>query len=680
MDTYKYPKEVEWEIDQNNKSEHLKLANNINSDINVSGVIIQHEYGIFGGDFGENILAFMQTCSKPILVTLHTVLPHPTAKMKKITTQIIKLARIIIVLTDNSKKIVEKIYPEAKEKVSVIPHGIHPTEFAEPEEYKIKLELENHIILSTFGLLNRGKGIEYVIKSLPNIVKKYPSILYLVLGETHPVIRRKEGEKYRIELIKLVSKLGLQKHVKFYDQYLALSDLFTFLKATDIYISSSTNPHQAVSGTLSYALGAGRAVISTQFAQAKEIVTPDIGSLVPIKNSTALTAAILHLLSDKKRLKQMHLNAYKKTRYMLWSNVAKEYISLLEQTMLPTINNNHLEKMTDNFGLFQFASYALPNKKFGYTLDDNARALILCSWLIKQNYTKKLNDLTNIYFSFVKKCLQKDGSFINYISSNNQSPTNQNNNEDLEETHGRTLWALSEIMDNNSLTTQTRNEAKKIFLIALKKGSKLTHLRAKAYAIKSFALASKIFPAHRTKLLDYIKTYADSLVSALKHCSRAPWFWFENHLSYNNGLLPESLLIAGKITKYDSYTEKGFLSLKFLIKKTFSSNMYHPIGNKYWHTKNQQRSQYDQQPEDPASMIFALNQAFETTKDEKYKILAKKCFSWFLGKNTLNNSLYDKKSGGCYDGLHPDRVNLNQGAESLVSFLMSNYVINKFNK
>lgn len=330
LDTYSYPKEVEWEIDQNSKNAYIQLAKTVNEDKNISGIIVQHEYGIFGGPEGNKILHFMQQCTKPILVTLHTILPTPLPKMKEVTEAIIKRADTLVVLTQRSKEMVEQIYPESIGKVFVIPHGIHPTEFSLQKKYKAKLELQKRTVLTTFGLLSRGKGIEYVINALPAVIKKHPSLLYLVLGETHPVIRRNEGEEYRIELIKLVRKLGLQKHVKFYDQYLSLPNLFSFLKATDIYISSSTNPNQAVSGTLSYALGAGRAVISTQFAQAKEIVTPDIGRLVPIKNSPAITAALLDLLNDKKSLEQMHLNAYNKTRYMLWSNVAEKYINLLK--------------------------------------------------------------------------------------------------------------------------------------------------------------------------------------------------------------------------------------------------------------------------------------------------------------------------------------------------------------
>lgn len=675
LDTYKYPREVKWQIDQNSRKDYLDLAKVVNDDILISGVILQHEYGIFGGKEGKKILYFMEKCKKPILVTLHTTLPTPSPKMKEVTKKIIELASNVIVLTKGSKEIIEKIYPKSRSKTFVIPHGIHSIKFSFQEEFKTKLELNNHIVLSTFGLLSRNKGIKYAIKALPDVIKKYPSIIYLILGETHPVIRRNEGEKYRLELADLITSLGLEKHVKFYDQYLSLPYLLEFLQATDIYISTSINPNQTVSGTLSYALGAGRPVISTEFTQAKEIVTQDIGKLIPIKDSSALTSALLDLLDNQEELKHMGRNAYDKTRIMLWSNVAKKYTNLLARTIVPPINLQHLYEMTDRVGLFQFANHSLPNKDLGYTLDDNARALIVCSWMMELKYSKKINDLIKTYLAFVKKCQQKDGSFINYIGFKDNLPTDQNNREDLSDTQSRTMWALSEIMNNQTLSIKIRDLAKKMFLPSLEKASKLTHLRAKAFAIKSFALALNVIPEYKKVLLSYIKEYADSLVAALKENSLKSWAWFEKDLNYSNALLSESLLIAGSLIKDSIYTNKGMRSLQFLIKKTFSPDMYMPIGHSHWYKNKSKRSQFDQQPEDPASMIIALSYAYETTHNEEYRNMAKKCFSWFLGNNSLNKSLYDEKTGGCYDGLHPDRVNLNQGAESLVSYLMSSYTI-----
>ncbi len=678
LDTYKYPEEVEWQIDQNNKKSYALFAKIVNTDRHITGVIIQHEYGIFGGEEGEHLLEFMNVCKKPMLVTLHTVLPSPSQKMHDITAQIIKRALKIVVLTQHSKDIVNKIYPHSGSKVFVIPHGIHPVSFSVSKEPKHHLELRKHTVLTTFGLLSRGKGLEYAINALPPVIKKHPSVMYLILGETHPVIMRQEGESYRIMLQQLITRLKLEKHVKFYDQYLSLPDLFDLLKATDIYISTSINPNQAVSGTLSYAMGSGRAVISTDFPQARELVTPDTGRLVPTQDSEALTKAILDLLSNPKRLKEMHQNAYMTTRPMLWSNVAEKYVNLLDKNIVPPVNLKHLYRMTDSFGLFQFAHMSIPDKAYGYTLDDNARALIFCSWMIKSNAKEDLVPLAHIYLSFIKTCQRKNGSFINYIGYD-QTQTSQNKVEDLQDAQARAMQSLSEVISNKLLPQQMRDEAKRMFILAYSHKSKHNHLRSKALMIKSLALVCNELPEEKDEIIRDIHIYADALIQSLSQHSIKTWRWFEDNLTYNNALLSENLIIAGNITQNPSYTDKGMESLQFLIGKTFSSDMYIPIGHSQWYTNTKKRSEYDQQPEDPASMIVALDTAYKSSHNEEYKNLARKCFSWFLGHNSLGIPLYDPLTGGCYDGLHVDRVNLNQGAESLISYLMASFITRELN-
>jgi glycosyltransferase involved in cell wall biosynthesis len=672
LDTYAYPPEVKWEIDQDNIPAHKKLAIKFNKDPLITGVMIQHEYGIYGGLDGINILSFIENCNKPIVVTLHTVLPNPSQNMKDVTSRIIKHANIVVVLTENSKKILEEVYPHSFDKVHVIPHGIHHTTFSKTTKAKKKLNLENTIVLSTFGLLSRGKGIEYVINSLPNLVKKHPKILYLILGETHPIVRRQEGESYRLELAELVKKLRLKKHVRFYDQYLTLSNLFEFLKATDIYISTSINPNQAVSGTLSYALGTGRAVISTEFAQAKEIITTKTGRLVQIEDSEAYTLALSELLENKDLLKNMHKSAYELTRPMLWINVADQYSKLLKQNILPPVNLSHLSRMTDDFGLFQFATLSTPNKEYGYTLDDNARALVLCCWLPKSiSNTKHIQ----IYLDFIKECQLPDGSFINYIDHFHKKATNQNISEDLEDATARAMWGLSEIMKNLEISDEIREKASSIFVKAMPKAQILFHIRSSSLIIKAFSNILTIYPAYSDELISSIKTHADSLINKLTKSSVKEWVWFDDYLGYNNAIIPEALFIAGNITNTSLYTKSGNITLNFLIDKTFSQNRYLPIGHSHWYKNNNKRSHFDQQPEDPTSMILALATVYKINQDERYRKLIDICFSWFLGNNSVQLPLYNYQNGGCYDGLHPDRVNLNQGAESQVSYLLARLTI-----
>lgn len=661
LDKHVYPPEVEWEIDQNNKKQHLDLAKTIDANPLITGVILEHEYGIYGGEFGENILYFMERCKKPIIVTLHTVLPNPSPKMKEVTEKIIARANAVVVLTHNSIEVLENVYPMARGKAYVIPHGVHLVRFTTTEVARKKLKLGNRTILTTFGLLSRGKGIEYVIKALPAVIKVNPNILYLILGKTHPVVHRNEGESYRNELIALVNKLNLKRHVKFYDQYLNLKDLLVFLKATDVYISTSINVDQAVSGTLSYAMGTGRAIVSTAFAQSKEIITPEVGRLVPVKDFRAMSKALNEVLTDKKILKKMHKKAYEITRPMLWTNVAKQYTNLLSRNIIPPLNLDHLEKMTDKVGLFQFSLRDEPNKSFGYTLDDNARALILANQLGK---TK----LANIYLKFLKKCQQSDGGFINYIDYKGEV-TEQNKAEDLEESNARAMWALGEIWEKNE-------EAKEMFLKGLDKFEDLKYLRPKALLIKSLITTHKL--VNKDKL---IKSYADSLAEEFKtNSTNSIWQWFLPTISYNNGVMPESLFLAGEYFDNSKYKEIAIKSLDFLIEVCFNDNFYCPVGNSKWYQLGEEKSEYDQQPEDPASMIIALSAAFKFTNDEKYKNLANKCFSWYLGNNNKQMAVYNFQTGGCYDGLTPSGVNKNQGAESTVSYLLAREVIEKLNK
>lgn len=677
LDNYVYPPEVSWQISQDNKNEYADLAKKLNEDNLVSGIILQHEYGICGGEEGENILSFVENCHKPILATLHTVLPDPSPKMKDITGRIIKQANIIVVLTNNSRKILEEIYPFSIGKVYVIPHGIHQTEFTQSITSKKKFKISNSTVLSTFGLLSRGKGIEYVIHALPEVIKKYPNILYLVIGGTHPSVRREEGESYRLELTKLVTELGLTDNVRFYDQFLELDDLLEFLKATDIYISTSINPNQAVSGTLSYALGTGRAVISTQFPQAKEIITSQIGRLVPIKDPASITAALLDLLSDSDRLLQMNQNAYDLTRSMLWSNVSKQYSELLTQAVLPPLNLNHLKRMTDNFGLFQFSILTNPDKSSGYTLDDNARALVVCSQILSQQpETKNIDHLIDIYLNYIQRCQKVDGYFVNYLDTNKE-PTDQNNREDLSDANARAIWGLGEIINNHKLPQKTIAKALSIFTKTVPNLKTFTHLRSRAFIIKSLITLVDHLPQYRIEFTSNINELAGFLATALKTNSNGSWQWFESHLGYNNALLSESLLLAGVFLNNPEYISMAESSLQFLIDETFATNMYSPIGHSEWYKKNEKRSYFDQQPEDPSSMILALVTFYQITKEERYKNLAIKCFSWFFGNNSLGKLMYDYQSGGCYDGLHPDRVNLNQGAESLVSYLLSRLAVNR---
>jgi glycosyltransferase involved in cell wall biosynthesis len=674
-ETYEYPDEVKWEIAQDDIEEHLKLASEINNNDLIDNVIIQHEYGIYGGDHGENIIQFLKHCKKTKLICFHTVLPDPSDKMKLTTKEVLKYSDLVVVLTKNSKRILEEVYPEIAGKVFVIPHGIHPIVFSLPKKQKEKLGLEKYSVLTTFGLLSRGKGIEYVLKALPKVIEKHPEVRYLVLGETHPVLRRSEGEKYRLELIALVKKLGLTKFVKFYDKYFTLEALLRYLQATDIYIATPLDPNQAASGTFSYAIGSGRAVVTTGFAQAKEVITPGMGRLVPTRDSEAYTNALLEILGDKKRHLKMHRTAYCRTRSMVWPNVGHEYLRILDIPLFQEIDLTHFKKMTDSFGMFQFAALSKPDPKYGYTLDDNARALVVSNWLIYKNKNKVYPYLKR-YLHFLKTCQRPDGSFVNYITSKDNLNSLQNTQEDLEDSFGRAMWALAETISNKNLSPQVKRIAHSIWNDGLVHADKVSHLRARAYIIKAISvMLTRRRISHIEAPLKILTKHSDALLKAYKHNSEEGWTWFEEYLSYANAMLPESLLIAGGVTGKNKYLNVASKALDFLIKHTFMGDIYIPIGQDGWFKKGSRRSSFDQQPEDPAAMVMALAMAYQVFGEEKYKKLAIKCFSWFYGNNLLGLTVYEPENGGVYDGITKYGINRNQGAESLVSYLMSRIII-----
>jgi len=674
---HSYPPEVRWQLNPDSISDYRQLARTLNKDPTITSIIIQHEYGIFGGTWGDNLLAFMKDCQKPMLVTMHTVMATLLDdNMRRIQDDIVNLASAIIVLTERSKKILLEFYPDSQSKINVIPHGIHPFAFITPSEGKKDLKLSKYIVLSTFGFLSRGKGIEYVIQSLPPVVKKYPNLQYLILGETHPNVRRQEGESYRLELIDLVKKLKLIKNVKFYDQYLELDEILAFLKATDVYISTSTNPNQAVSGTLSYALGSGRAVVSTKFSQSQDFVTPDVGILVPPNNVNAYSEALLQILSDENKLLKMDFQAYIKTRNMAWPNVGLNYLKILDtisppkavkSSLLSPINLSHLKKITDKFGLIQFTQIDKPNKRFGYTVDDNARALVLMNMLALHQYPNRslVDRLSGIYLNLVQFCQADNINFVNYVSSKKKF-TILNQKEDSESWYARALWGLSFTFYSQVLPQPLISQTLSLWNKSLPSSKKILSPHAQIIMIRSLFYGSRP---------DLIKPYAESLVKQYKKSSDSNWNWFETCLTYDSGSFVEAMFLAYQATSKKEYLNIAIKSLDFLIGVCFWEEVYVPIGQKNWYFKNKDRSIFDQQPEDTLAMIMALSKAYQVTSLPRYRDLAIKAYSWFLGNNILGVPLYNSKNGGCFDGLNPQGVNQNQGAESQLSYLLSRLII-----
>jgi len=669
---YHYPRQVLFQIDPYSERDYLRTAESINGMDDVKLVNVQHEFGLFGGGYGANILSFLGALKKPSVVTFHSVLPSPNGELHRIVRLIAEKASGVTAMTNLSREILVREYGLDEKKISVIPHGIHAAPYSSSARPKAALGFPEKIILLTFGFLSRGKGIEYVIEALPKVVKAYPDLMYIVLGVTHPNVLKEEGESYRNSLIQKVRDLGLSSHVSFYNEYASLDSLLQFLRAADIYISTSLDPNQAVSGTLSYALGSGRPVISTPFAQAREIITPESGLLVNFRDPDSYAEALTALLKDPLRREQFGKNAYFRTRNMTWENVALEYSKLFsdysgelaevsKHKKIPRINLNHMFRLTDDFGIIQFSRLSLPDIASGYTVDDNARALIVAC-LCTSGKEKGLLKRAGVYLRFIETVQGEDGLFGNYVKSDRTVDSVLNQNENLEDANGRTLWALAVAAAAEVLPEILREKALSLFRKRTENYRMFESPRAAAFYVKGLCLLLKA---------KELTLHCDRLVSLYRGVSSEEWPWFENYLTYSNAVLPEALLLGHQQTGNSEYLEIGTRTLDFLIQQTFIGGIYAPIGQDGWHHKTGERRYFDQQPEDVSAMVCALATAYRVTGKAAYKERMHEAFNWFLGDNSLEQVVYDRATGGCYDGVGEGHINLNQGAESTTSYLLA---------
>ena len=677
---FPYSNKVIFQISQPNERDYVNAALRLNQLEKVQLVNIQHEFGIFGGEYGSNLLLFLEKIRKPVVVTFHTVLPYPDEKMHNVVQSIAKYSKGIIVMTHYSKELLERDYGLNPNQIQIIPHGIHHVPYRTSEHAKSTLGFSGRLILSTFGLLNSNKGIEYVIESLPRVVEKFPNVLFLVIGVTHPVVLKQEGENYRNFLINKVYELGLSDHVLFYNNYFHPNHLLKFLEATDIYLSPSLDPNQTVSGTLSYALGSGRPVISTAFAQAKEDITDKVGMLVDFKKPRAFTDAIIKLLSDDELRLQMGKNAYFRTRYRTWQNVTLSYLKYFSQFVpelipgqrkLPSIKLAHLAKLTDNFGIIQFAKLTEPDISSGYTLDDNARALVVATLHYKKFRALFSLKLASIYLNFICRIARPDGYFDNYVNPDRAVDEQRNREESSEDASARALYSLAQVSTNKEIPKRFRKKAHSVFENSFRKNITFSAPRAIAFYIKGLHLLLSKWKEPKT--LGVLINQCEQLVNLYNKNHSSDWEWFEPVLTYSNAILPEALLLGYKITGEKKYLEISKTTFNFLIKHSFKDDIYIPIGQSGWFPKGGERQYFDQQPEDVATTVEALNTMFQVTKRKHYKELAYKTFNWFLGDNVLGQVVYDRTTGGCYDGVGEKSINLNQGAESTISYLLARF-------
>jgi glycosyltransferase involved in cell wall biosynthesis len=694
---YNYQRKVVLQLSESDIEDYLNLANEINHSPHIKLVSIQHEYGIFGGDWGNYLLPFLELVKKPIIITMHTILPRPPEIVKKITKSIAERTAGIVVMTKTAAHLLENVYGVKKNKINVIPHGVHHIPFPSKNKAKLKLNLSGHTIISTFGMLNRDKGIEYAIEALPEVIKQYPNLLYLVLGATHPNIIKQEGERYRNKLMRLVIKHNLQDNVKFYNRYLELEELIDFLKATDIYLSPTLNPRQSVSGTISYALSCACPIIATENQYAKDVVNHERGILVKFKNSEEIKNALLSILADKKARKEMGKNSYFYSRHMTWQNVALSYFKIFNnfakivpQTKgkLPPFKLDYIDVLTNKFGIIQFANHTKPDPHSGFCLDDNARALLGYAEYYDLNNSPQILKKIELYLKFVKFTQKPSGKFYNFVTYQHTI----HDESESEDSFGRAIWALGFIISDAKLPENFRKMANGIFKKTTDWLSGLRSFRAIAFSILGLCYIAEKDPDNK-EILSLIKKLSDKLIKKfekqMEEIANEPennsnsdgekidWVWFENFLTYSNSKLPESLFKAYKVTGNRIYLEVAEKTLGFLNSITFDKEFFAPIGQDGWYFRNGKRAFFDQQPEDTSSAVEALVTAYEVTNKKVYKDQANLAFGWFLGNNHLNQMLYDEATGGCYDGLGRFSINFNQGAESTLSYFLARLAIEK---
>ncbi|UCG83229.1 MAG: glycosyltransferase [Dehalococcoidia bacterium] len=692
--SYNYPRKVVLQLTQENQQDYVQTARRINRMKDVHLINIQHEFGIFGGEKGSHLIPFMRTLRKPIVINFHTVLPEPDAELHNTVRSIAESVNAVTVMTELSRKILVQDYDIANKKIRVIPHGIHPQPFVSSHHAKMALGFSDRVVLSTFGLLNRGKGLEYVIDALPEVIKRFPSIVYIYFGVTHPVVLREEGESYRNEIIRKIYELNLFDHVKLYNKYFPIGELLHFLKATDIYISPGLEQNQAVSGTLSYAMGTGRPVISTPFANAKEFITEDVGILSEFRDPGSFADAIIRLLEDEELRLQMGKNAYFRTRWMTWPNVAIQYAKVFsdydrtlaritERKSLPKIKLDHLAHLTDSFGIVQFAKLNRRDIKSGYTLDDNARALVLAvsyygrlrvsrgnPSTVKQK--QLLLRLIDIYLNFIQFVSSADGQYANHVRSDRTLDHIRNKQTNLEDANSRALYALAVTACNGSISPKYRSRAIELLHRRIEGDVAFSSPRAVARWIKALCVMfENDSPINGLGLEREISEQSNRLVSLFNSTSTPDWQWFESSLTYGNAIMSEALLVAYKVQRDEQYLHVGQTTLDFLVRESFIDGMYIPVGQQGWYPKGGSRSYYDQQPEEVKAMVSALKTCYLVTRDNRYLDLMHRAFSWFMGDNSLNQVIYDSTTGGCYDGVGKKNVNLNQGAESTICYLLA---------
>ena len=688
---YEYPARVRFELSEDNLASYRQAADFLNFS-NIDLVCLQHEYGIFGGNAGAHILELLRRLRMPFTTTLHTVLRDPNPDQRAVMGEIATLSDRLIVMSQQSATILQEVFHVPAEKIDLIPHGIPDLPFTDPSFYKDAFGTEGKEVLLTFGLLSPNKGIENVIKALPAILARHSNVVYMVSGVTHPHILRREGDKYREYLHKLARELGVEANVIFRNRFVSPQEMVELIGAADIYITPYKHKAQVVSGTLAYALSAGKAIISTPYLHAIELLDDERGALVPFDDPEAIAAKTVELLDNSTARHAMRKRAYLYARDMIWSRVAQKYMKSFERIYnerlrnpratfsaqntekkldrLPAIKLDHLYRMTDHTGMVEHAVFVVPNYPEGYSTDDNARALIVTTLLEEIGVHAPANsaDLASRYLAFLWRAFDSvTKRFRNSLTYDCQ----WHEVEGSEDSHGRALWGLGTVL-GRSKNTGLRGAAGRMFEQAIPAAVEFKSPRACAFALLGLQEYLDSFAGDRAAL-----SASDALANRLLNSYRAHrsdnWRWFENGLAYSNARLPQALIRAGMRAADEEMVSAGLEALDWLlaIQRCDARGHFVPIGSEGFYSKTTEKARFDQQPVEAGAVVSAALQAYRATGKGRWRKEAWSAFNWFLGDNDLQIALYDPTTGGCRDGLHPDRANENQGAESTLSFLMA---------
>lgn len=679
---YNYPEEVKYTVES--YKDYLNAAKFINkSEADVC--IIQHEFGIYGGYDGGYILPLIHQLEIPLIVVLHTVLNNPSYNQKAIVHEMARKADKVVVMNPIAIDFLDNIYDVPRDKIVVIEHGVPEFEFepAKANFYKNKLHLSGRKVLLTFGLLSRGKGIETVLEALPKVVIRHPDVLYLILGNTHPNVLKESGEKYRVYLKRLIKKYHLSNNVEFIDIFVEERTLKEYLYATDIYITPYLNEAQIVSGTLSYAIAAGTAVVSTPYWHAKEILAGERGRLFNFNDPDSLADILNEMLDNPSEIEKLRKRAYSYGRRITWPKIAAKYKKLaldllrlgrrrtegtgyiFDPEVLPSFELNHIENMTDDTGIYQHSKYIIPNRKFGYHLDDNARAFLMLTMAYRNEKDKALLSMLSKIMSFIHYMQNDDGTFRGQLSFNRKFMDEKGS----EDTFGRTMWALG-YQIRFPVNDHYANLAREMFTKALPNIPGLNSSRGIANTMIGLSQYLMRYQEDEV-MINMLKQMAGKLLYRYNETSDGEWMWFERRLIYDNGILPLSLFYAYQVLRDKNLLRVAEDTCSFLEEVLFESGHLSLVGNAGWYERNSEKARFDQQPVDAMSAVLMFREAYRVTGNRHYLERMYASFMWFLGENDLGIPLYDFETRGCYDGLSSKGVNANQGAESSLSYLIS---------